>query len=58
MYIICVYSLDLFGFDGDICLGRLTDEKAVSCFKQNCVSLATVLPFLIKAFHPDDKRQL
>lgn len=46
------------GFDGDTCLGRLTDEKAVSCFKQNYVSFATALPFLIKAFHPDDKRQL
>lgn len=51
MYSIYVYTLDLFGFDGDICLGRLTDEKAVSCFEQNYVSLATVLPFLIKAFH-------
>jgi len=58
MHSIYVYTLDLFVSDGDTCLGRLMDEKAVLCFKQNYVSLATVLPFLVKAFHPDDERQL
>lgn len=58
MYCIFVYMFDLFGFDVDTGLANLIDEEAVSHFKQNYVSVATVLPFLTKAFNPYDKRQL
>lgn len=58
MYSVFVYTLDLFGFDGDIGLAKLIGEEAVSCFKQNYVNVATVLLFITKAFNPYDKRQL
>lgn len=48
---------DLFGFDGDIGLAKFIDEEAISHFRENYVSVATVLPFLTKAFNPYDKRQ-